>query len=562
MRKTLLILISVILLLAGQVTAIDLNSSRALQYYGAATTDGNLDFQVSTDGTVDVYGNLNMNGNTINSISKIHLQNTESVSNGQIVRDNSIGFLAEWSGHGDAVLWDSYNVQANDGISVSGGKGQESNPQLSVSWSDAHSLDSSGNVQSIEFGDGSIRGIGTTSNGRLWMAPEKFGSHDFSREFGYKNSTETWYAEGGFSVENGNLDMNNNDINNIGGLQNCGSDEYVGGDGNCKTDTDTDTDNQDLADVLSNGNTADRSINMNGNNINNLNILDGNGYLDFRPNDNSHGIVLRQYDGGGNSWGGIRATSSGTLQLRADGSNYNQLNLYDSGRVEINNGNLNMQGNNVVNMGQYSTSGRDLKGSGGGRAMVTFQSSGSPTTMTINYNGDYSEVDLGSKIDMNGNKVASAAQYETNGGLTLGSCGGDNCIDAAGNDLHLNHNNGNGVQIGDNGGNLYMNSQNIQQMGNLRSNGNLDIRSGPGNRILLRSRGSGGKLGWYDDNNNRWVQEYNNGGNLLLDPVGNVKLENANLNVNGNQLDNVGILRWMVISMVQELTCRFRRSAP
>jgi len=56
MRKTLLILISATLFLAGQATAIDLNSSKALQYYGAATTDGNLDFQVNTDGTVDIYG--------------------------------------------------------------------------------------------------------------------------------------------------------------------------------------------------------------------------------------------------------------------------------------------------------------------------------------------------------------------------------------------------------------------------------------------------------------------------------------------------------------------------
>ena len=71
MRKTLLILISATLLLVGQATAIDLNSSRALQYYGAATTDGNLDFQVSTDGTVDVYGNLDMNSNSISNVDAI-----------------------------------------------------------------------------------------------------------------------------------------------------------------------------------------------------------------------------------------------------------------------------------------------------------------------------------------------------------------------------------------------------------------------------------------------------------------------------------------------------------
>ena len=70
MRKTLLILISATLFLAGQVTALDMNSSKALQYYDAANTDGNLDFQVNTDGTVDVYGNLDMNRNKIGNINR------------------------------------------------------------------------------------------------------------------------------------------------------------------------------------------------------------------------------------------------------------------------------------------------------------------------------------------------------------------------------------------------------------------------------------------------------------------------------------------------------------
>ena len=142
-------------------------------------------------------------------------------------------------------------------------------------------------------------------------------------------------------------------------------------------------------------------------------------------------------------------------------------------------------------------------------------------------------------LNMGGSKVANAAQYETDKGLTLGSCGGDNCIDAN-NDLHLNHNNGNNVQIGDNGGNLAMNGQDVNNIDDIiGSTSATDIFSSGGGRVLLRAQGSGGQLGWYDDNNNRWVQEYNNGGNLLLDPVGSVKLENAKLNVNGNQLDNV-----------------------
>lgn len=41
------------------------------------------------------------------------------------------------------------------------------------------------------------------------------------------------------------LDMNSNSITNIGGLQGCGNNQYVGGDGNCKNDN-TGTDNQNL----------------------------------------------------------------------------------------------------------------------------------------------------------------------------------------------------------------------------------------------------------------------------------------------------------------------------
>ena len=54
MRKTLLILISTTLHLAGQGNTLDINSSKSCQYYSAANTDGILDFQVNTDGTVVV----------------------------------------------------------------------------------------------------------------------------------------------------------------------------------------------------------------------------------------------------------------------------------------------------------------------------------------------------------------------------------------------------------------------------------------------------------------------------------------------------------------------------
>ena len=92
--------------------------------------------------------------------------------------------------------------------------------------------------------------------------------------------------------------------------------------------------------------------------------------------------------------------------------------------------------------------------------------------------------------------------------------------------------------------NIDLNSNNIRGIGNLYSSAGLDIYSGAGGRVLLRSRGSGGVLGWYDDYNNRWVQKYNNGGDLLLDPVGNVKLRIADLDMGGNSITGTDSLEF------------------
>ena len=114
MRKTLLILIPVTLLLAGQVTAIDLNSSRALQYYGAANTDGNLDFQVNTDGTVDVYGNLDMKGNTISSGGTGVAITSDTANNYMALTDiGGSGDLLRWQNAGDPVKLVNADLDAN-----------------------------------------------------------------------------------------------------------------------------------------------------------------------------------------------------------------------------------------------------------------------------------------------------------------------------------------------------------------------------------------------------------------------------------------------------------------
>ena len=68
-------------------------------------------------------------------------------------------------------------------------------------------------------------------------------------------------------IVSGDLDLNNNNIDRIGGLQGCGPNQYVNGDGDCQTD-DSGTDNQGIDSVLDNGNTVSaggtNNIDMNG----------------------------------------------------------------------------------------------------------------------------------------------------------------------------------------------------------------------------------------------------------------------------------------------------------
>jgi hypothetical protein len=97
-------------------------------------------------------------------------------------------------------------------------------------------------------------------------------------------------------------------------------------------------------------------IEMSNNNIDNVDRIRGNDYVDIRPNDDSHGIVLREYDGSGTNWAGIRTDGSGQMQLRADGSSYDQLELLDSGEVEIGNGELDMTGNSINSVGGLDAS--------------------------------------------------------------------------------------------------------------------------------------------------------------------------------------------------------------
>lgn len=57
------------------------------------------------------------------------------------------------------------------------------------------------------------------------------------------------------------------------------------------------------------------------------------GYLDIRPGDGTHGLIIRDFDGAGTAWSGIRTQDNGAMELGSDGGGYDQLVLADNGFV-------------------------------------------------------------------------------------------------------------------------------------------------------------------------------------------------------------------------------------
>ena len=188
----------------------------------------------------------------------------------------SIGANAEGNvglGTDQAIaLGGSANAMYQDSISI--GFDSESAASYAVSLGGAAASDAEGAV-----------GIGYKAS-----APNQY-----EATFGNLNGEELDVnVTGNLTVHGEELDLKDGDISNIGGLQSCGDNQYVDGLGNCQTD-DAGTDNQNLADVLSEGNFTDGNnivvngsskIDMTGNSIENvgtddIDIGDGEGNIDM-----------------------------------------------------------------------------------------------------------------------------------------------------------------------------------------------------------------------------------------------------------------------------------------
>jgi len=223
-------------------------------------SNGNIiDFSAATD--------LNSNGDVV--ADHINLNNIESVSDGQIGRDNSIGYLGNWGGNGNAVLWDSYNVQAGNAITISGGTGDESNPQIAVtsgSIGDNEIADNTIDNSEVQNGadftfngvtansDVTINGDTDTSSGSAPLNVNENGGETLrlgGNEIDSVNDALHLQNNAGGDVRiRSDLDMGGNNINNIGGLGDCGSTQVLYGDGSCGQPASNPT----LSDVVGNGN--------------------------------------------------------------------------------------------------------------------------------------------------------------------------------------------------------------------------------------------------------------------------------------------------------------------
>ncbi|WEL19810.1 Trimeric autotransporter adhesin [Candidatus Nanohalococcus occultus] len=170
----------------------------------------------------------------------------------------------------------------------------------------------------------------------------------------------------------GNLDLNGNTLEDVGGLQNCNSNEFLNGNGECETDTDTDTDNQDLSEVLAQGNSAGSySINMNSNGLADVASIDGGGDAvqvtdSLSLNNNNLDDVNRilMADAGPDGKLGFNGAeiyeaplddsdSPGMLQLVNDGGiAFEPSSDGTTAATFTTSNNLNMRSNNIVNTNQ------------------------------------------------------------------------------------------------------------------------------------------------------------------------------------------------------------------
>ena len=282
---------------------------------------------------------INMNNNDLNNVRKLELNNQESASSGQIVRDNSIGFLGNWGGNGNAVLWDAYNVNTNAGISVTGGTGDEDNPQINL---DANDLDSSGNINDFSAANdlNSDGGISDFSN-----ANDLDGAGDVNDVACSGGDVMT----GGSGCSSNYVYHDNQDLGASTNSQTMDITISEGSDASASID-----DYQDLGDVLNDGDSANQDINLGSSNA----ILTNGG------NDANHGIAQGDGSSGYTGIDGPDVFGYAGVNIYGTGTGQKITHFDDNGNVNIPNGGLDVSGSVSVGGFDGCSSGQYINGNG------------------------------------------------------------------------------------------------------------------------------------------------------------------------------------------------------
>lgn len=158
----------------------------------------------------------------------------------------------------------------------------------------------------------------------------------------------------------------------------------------------------------------------------NFTMESNSGFLDFRPSDGSHGLIIRDFDGSSTAWGGIRTQDDGSMELRADGGNYSQLVLRDGNRVGVNtsypnreldvNGTVRIRGGNPADgkvLTATSTAGyATWENPSGGGALETYTDS---TTASVSpgATNNFTSPDCASGYSVTGGGTSASHHYFT-----------------------------------------------------------------------------------------------------------------------------------------------------
>jgi len=246
---------------------------------------------------------------------------------------------------------------------------------------------------------------------------------------------------------------------------------------------------------------ATQNLDMNNNNVNDLNRINFNsgeyiddgsdlvlgsngGYIEFEPSDGTHGLIMRDFDGG-NNWSGIRTQDNGRMELRADDASYSQLQLQDDGDVIANAGNVGVQETSPsnlvdINVGSSNSDGISLDG------QVAVSARDGNEWLRLNQNNGFS------------NGIYTPGKLYINGTLRV-----DNGSPSANKVLTATDGNGNttwkdisSAGIGDNLGN-HSATQNLDMSGNSIDNigSGTDFNLGEGLEFISKDLGGAGNDG-------------------------------------------------------------------